>query len=299
MTSQKDSVGVIVARFQTTKLHKGHRSLIDEVRHRHNDVLVVLGTKPASESVHDPLDFATRALMVGRSYPAIRIAELKDSRSDELWSKKLDEIIFREFPGRDAVLYGSRDSFLPHYAGSHPSSEIAPVSCHTGTNCRNGVDKPRASEDFRRGAIYTAWNRWPVSFQTVDVVVIDHDHKHLLLGKRTEDGGRLRFVGGFVDPKDLSLEYAGRREVIEETGRIEIGHLHYLGSFRIDDWRYRGSEHQIMTALFATSFIFGAPRASDDLDGFEWVPWNDFRSRLVEEHAVLGEAVETYVNRLS
>jgi len=58
---------------------------------------------------NNPLDFAARKQMLQEVYSDIDVVYIKDSKSDELWSRKLDEVV-RDLigPSMTAVLYGSR-----------------------------------------------------------------------------------------------------------------------------------------------------------------------------------------------
>lgn len=294
---RNNAVGVAIGRFQTSELHFGHRFVLDRIFTDHEETLIVLGCTPARTSKRDPLDYETRKEMILAAYPTARVARLDDCGNDALWSRKLDELIANEFPGRSAILYGSWNSFIPQYSGAHLCTMLrSPNHTISATDIRSRVaQKPLESSDFRAGAIYASHHRKPVSYQTVDVAVLDYDKKRILLGARNRDQGLLRFIGGFVDPTDGSLEETARREVREETSGIEIGNLAYLGSFRVNDWRYRGKEDSILTAFFAARYVFGAPRPADDLDGLEWVPWEAFQTRLVEEHQALGEKLQAYL----
>lgn len=285
-----NTVGVIVARFQTTELHAGHRFLLDEVSERHPKMLVVLGSPQTwVATVKNPLDFATRRELVLRAYPNALIAEARDNRSNAIWSAKLDRIIREACPGHEPVLYGSRDSFLSYYTGKARRVELPPVEGACATDVRTDVTMhPSHTADFRAGAIYAAAMRPPIVYQAVDIAIIDRDRKRVLLGRKVEEEGRLRFIGGFVDTTDSSLEAAAKREAYEETSGLEIADLRYLGSERIDDWRYRKTSDRLMTAFFVATYVFGHAQASDDLDGLEWVDLDSFETRLVEAHHPLG-----------
>lgn len=293
---KQDHVGVVVARFQSPELHHGHRSLLNSVLDMHRDVLVILGRSEVQLSSHDPLDHETRVAMISAHYPNVRIIPLNDRRSNEEWSAALDALIAKEFPKRKVLLYGGRQSFIDAYSGTHEANVLEETPSISGTEFRNRVaESPRPTPDFRAGVIYASQKRFPISYQTVDVAVVNYDQGLVLLGKKKGDGGKLRFIGGFVDPKDESLERAAKREVIEETSHIEIDSLKYLGSFRVDDWRYKGKEDGIMTAFFAAHFIFGAPKAADDLDEVMWTPWQEITKVLVAEHQPLGATLTKHL----
>ena len=92
-----------------------------------------------------------------------------------------------------------------------------------------------------------------------------------LARKKNDPKGKWRFIGGFVDiNKDETLEEAVKREVLEETNSLGVGEPIYIGSAKIDDWRYRNEQDGIMTSLFVIPYLFGAPKATDDIDELEW-----------------------------
>jgi len=139
---------------------------------------------------------------------------------------------------------------------------------------------------------------YDTSFQTVDVIVVDKVRNCILFGKKKSEVGYC-MVGGFVDPKkDKTLEEAARRELIEETGiNMETSFPKYLGSFRVDDQRYRASRHKIMTAVFVVEYIFGAPKAGDDLDEVKWYRFQDINKRMltVKHYPVIKMLIEAEI----
>ncbi|MBI3510457.1 MAG: NUDIX hydrolase [Bacteroidetes bacterium] len=126
---------------------------------------------------------------------------------------------------------------------------------------------------------------FPTVFATVDIV-IRRDGK-LLLGRKPHQE-KFRFVGGFADPAlDNSYEDSAKREVKEETS-LDVQSVRYLGSTRIDDPRYRGTEHCIITHLFLAEEWSGEPKASDDIIELKWFGEKDISEKdFVAEHHVL------------
>ncbi len=296
------TIGVIIGRFQVDQPHEGHRNLIEQVHRHHGKVLIGLGCSPVKLSETDPLDFSTRAVMMQKEFPWATVLPVNDSPSDEIWSRSLDQLITETFKTEIPVLYGSRDSFIPHYRGKLKVVELETIRVPSGTEVRAQIaDHVRNSEDFRAGVIYACANRFPISYQTVDIAILRGVKKQVnsleglevLLGKKPWDGG-LRFVGGFVDPRDPTLEIAASREAREET-QLEISTPHYLGSHRINDWRYRERNDKILTAFFVARYVYGYARASDDIAQVQWVPLNSLPGVLIEEHRPLGEILLRHV----
>lgn len=102
--------------------------------------------------------------------------------------------------------------------------------------------------------------------------VHEKSYEVLLIQKKSElDGTFWRFPGGFVDPElDDSAEHAAKREAVEEVGEFETDKPKYIGSFKIDDPRYRTSAHKIITSFFELKYMWGKEAAGDDAAKCEW-----------------------------
>jgi bifunctional NMN adenylyltransferase/nudix hydrolase len=185
------------------------------------------------------------------------------------------------FPDKSAVLYGSRDSFLPHYHGVHDTEAFPVVGSHNATELRaEAAETPLPSKVFRAGVIYGIAKQRPITYPTVDVVVVDGD-KILLARKPAET--LFRFVGGFVDRTDVNWEMAARRELYEETKLSALG-MEYVCSQAVEDWRYKGLDNGIMTTLFMTYAWdqMGKPTASDDIAEVKYFNLKDLYSVTTE-----------------
>lgn len=281
--SQYD-LGVAIVRFQVHELHEAHRGLIDIVCKNHKKVIVFLGVSTIENTKNNPLDFATRKIMLQHHYPDIIILPLKDQRTNEKWSYIIDEQIKIPFGERTALLYGSRDSFIPYYKGKYKTTELITDTFVSGTEIRKQVSREiLASSDFRAGVIHANYSQRPVTYPTVDVVAYN-EKGQLLLGKKPNEL-KYRFIGGFVDRTDNSYEQAAKREFSEETGG-EIGDLEYVTSQKINDWRYKNEESGIMTTLYIGKFLFGPIKPSDDISELKWLNKDDIDidRDIMEEH---------------
>lgn len=293
-------IGVIIARFQVHKLHEGHIKFLDHVCANHKKVIVFLGIPQVGGTKSNPLDFATRKAMIQQSYPDVIILPHKDQRSDQRWSDNLDSEIRIPFGSKiTALLYGSRDSFIPHYKGKFPVVELVTDVYYSGTEVRNQVSKEILnSSDFRAGVIHATFAQWAVTYPTVDVVAYN-EKGQILLGKKPNED-LYRFIGGFVDRKDGCWEDAAKREFSEETGGCEIDGLKYVASEQINDWRYAGTEHGIMTTLFIGKFIMGRIQPSDDIAQLAWVYPHEINveTDIMIEHKSLFKQLLQYISKM-
>ena len=129
-------VGVIVGRFQTHYLHEGHIQLISHVLENHSQVIIMLGISRKQNSKRNPLDFTTRKLMIESQFTNVVILPIVDKRSDEHWSEELDRLVTLPFGPKKTLIYGSRDSFIPHYKGKNTVLELESSHQYNATNLR-------------------------------------------------------------------------------------------------------------------------------------------------------------------
>lgn len=286
----KKKLGVVIGRFQLHQLHDGHLALINYVKSRNERTIVYIGTSPVKLSQKNPLPFMCREDALQYAFKGLEVYPIMDHKSDDAWSAVLDEHLTNNFSEYDICLYGSRDSFIDNYKGKYRCEFIPHDPSHVpATTLRKGISKELIDdENFRKGIIWATLNRFPISYQCVDIACIKKvgDQKFILLGQK-EGESKWRLPGGFVDTTDTSLEYAATREFYEECGHgCSVDNFKYLGSFRIDDWRYRGEADQIMTALFKCDYIHGIAQASDDLKEVKWFDLSG-EVPLEPEHMIL------------
>lgn len=302
-TKKMTDVGVIVGRFQVPTLHEAHKDLIRTVCSRHNRVLIILGVSAIKASTRkNALDFDTRRKMIEWEFKSevasdkLSVYYIKNCKENETWAHKLDTIIDENITiGSTVTLYGSRDSFIKSYSphGKYECEELIPEVMVSGTEIRHAITRTtKNSPEFRAGAFWAATNRFPTVYTTVDVAVIKKEGEiiKLLLGRKGDES-KFRIVGGFADVRSESFEHDAKREVYEETNRMmEISEPKYLGSFNIDDWRYRDEDDKIRTLFFLSNYVFGTPEAADDIKEVKWfVLTKDFdaEANVEYEHVIL------------
>jgi len=284
--------GIIIGRFQVFELNPVHERLIESVRQKHLQAFVFLGSNPAP-SDRNPLDWEFRGHMFYEKYgDDIQVAEMPDLPDDRIWSQELDRRIMALRPEVPVTLYGSHDEFVDRYSGRFPVEPLdAIVADFSEDPVPVEADSPR---DFRAGALYASFSRFPTVYPTVDVAVFRNNYRELLLARK-ENETRFRLPGGFADPEDDSYEMAAMRELGEECGEIEVDALTYLGSCRIDDWRYRGSSDSVITHLYACILSDGEPAPDDDIAELRWFEMDKLQgSHFVPEHQPLFDMLEAY-----
>jgi bifunctional NMN adenylyltransferase/nudix hydrolase len=298
-----NTIGVIVARFQTPYLHEGHKALIDSVKANHNNLVIVLGISPVLGSRRNPLDFHTRERMIKKEYNDLVVLPLPNHPVDAQWSQNLDRLLTNTFPGANFRLYGSRDSFIPYYSGKFQTQQLAETGNHSSTLLREKIsDRVLDSEEFRTGIIYAYSNTYLKVYPTVDIALFRNNKTEILLGRKTIDN-KWRLLGGFSDPTDDSYEMAAKRELTEECGELDTTPMQYEGSFRVADWRYMNEPDQIITTLFSTDFVSGDPKGADDIADVKWFPVAEVEEMMLvkltasEHYAQLSRLIRKYLRK--
>lgn len=296
-------VGVLVGRFQNSYLHEAHKELIQRTLNSHPRVIIFLGLSPCRCTYNNPLDFAARKAMIEKEFPDVEVHYIEDVSSDEVWSNNLDKQISRIIgPTQKVILYGSKDSFIPHYSGKYSVVDLVPTTYISAKELRKSTGiKAKTSQEFREGVIWCVENQYPSVHPTVDIAIFNETLEELLLARKPNETN-WRFVGGFADVNSPSYEYDAKREVQEETG-IEVGDMVYVGSTTVNDWRYKYERNKIKTILFATKYLFGSPKADDDIAEVRWfklvnLDENDFVQTHVPLYKMLKEKMSIVASRL-
>jgi len=297
LKTETSDVGVIIGRFQIHELHAAHCDLIKTVCDRHQKVVIFLGLNAVGPTKNNPLDFECRKQMILEKFPDVIVLYIKDDPSDVQWSINLDFAIKDMLsPSQTAIIYGSRDSFISRYYGGFQTQELISEIQVSATEIRNSVkSKAINSPEFRAGVIWAKYNEYPIVYTTVDIAILNKRNQVLLVKKPNEK--LYRFLGGFSSGSCVTFEDDIIRETFEEAAIIILPPK-YVGSYIIDDWRYKSESNRIKT-IFFISHITGKLKAvaNDDIESVKWVSVSKLRKNIFEPcHRVLLDMFFNYVN---
>jgi bifunctional NMN adenylyltransferase/nudix hydrolase len=189
--------------------------------------------------------------MVHQAFPDSRllIASIPDHPlTYELWSEQLDVIIGGIFPDCQAVLYGSRDSFLPKYTGKYATAFVPALPGPSGTELRAGVSFPRTKAG-RAGAIHAVNDREPMAYARVALAVVDSAREQVLLYGAPETAGLLALFGGPMVADDVQVSTAASRHLCEAVAKPQISEPRLLGVQVIHEPVFRWTRDCAVTSL--------------------------------------------------
>ncbi len=293
--SIKKSTGIFIGRFQVFELNEVHIALFNQIFEAHSKVVVFLGSNPAP-SDQNPLDWIFRWKMLEEYFAEkMEVYEMPDLSDDRIWSQELDRRILELRPEGEVTLYGSEENFVERYSGRYKTSVMEAQDDDFEEDIIT-VDGVTSHRDFRAGVIYGTLRRFPTVYPTVDIAVFRNDFAEILLARKTNET-KYRLPGGFTDPTDMSYEEAAIRELGEECGEIMVEDLMYIGSARINDWRYQDSMDTIMTHIFVCEFVGGEPTANDDIAEVRWFDVTRLTEDVfIPEHRVLFQYLEEFLS---
>lgn len=295
---KQKGVGVVVGRFQTPKLHRGHHLVLNSANN-HDKLMVFVGVHRAPGSFRNEMDFESRKRMIQEAYPNAIILPIQDEKVDAYWTQKLDNLIHTVYPLAPATLYHGRNSFAPHYSGKNRVVDVGDRYDDNATELRERCyGKALNSSDFRAGQFYYSAQIFPRINPCVDVAItreIDGE-LHLALGAREAEPDLWRFPGGHVERTHENMEHTCKQEAAEETG-LEIGNIRYVCSRMINDWRDTRT-NGTMTTLFHCDYLFGALKGGDDISVAKWFPVKELKNvPLVSAHKELLEDFLAYIEK--
>jgi bifunctional NMN adenylyltransferase/nudix hydrolase len=165
-----NKLGVIIGRFQCPYFKSGYLHLISQVLHNHDldDIIILIGSAQEKFTLRNPLPYKIRKRIIEDDLKSraiglfylIEIYPLIDVPNDDYkWSDIVDKIVDYNLSKRKhlsgAILYGSRDSFIPYYHGKYETKYIEyNKNDLSSTEIRNSIDIEYC-EEFYNGIIWT------------------------------------------------------------------------------------------------------------------------------------------------
>lgn len=155
--NSRKKIGVIVGRFQTPYLHKGHLHLIETALKENDVVIIFIGvTRHGIRNDKNPYSYQFRGEVLeyhlSNNKDKFLISSIEDIPGDDrAWSILLDHTIVQKCRGHMLIkenndysaitLYGSRDSFLEVYKGGFTVKMIDSHGAYSSTAIREQLIK--------------------------------------------------------------------------------------------------------------------------------------------------------------
>jgi bifunctional NMN adenylyltransferase/nudix hydrolase len=279
----KKSLGVIVGRFQTAQITPGHQFLFDEVYKKHDTVVTFVGSKPPlyQPDEKNPLDFFSRKKMLMTYNPNLSVLSITDKGDDESWSDDLDKKIDEIRGTFDAILYGSRDSFISHYTGKFKTVELESNIIYSATSVRERIiQDAKDSDEFRAGVIYGLSNRIVSGIHCSYGLIVDSNSR-VLIGKRKGDKYYSLFGGMYSPEVDKTYSDTMKRTIREQLGsNIEIGNTKFLFDTQLEHWAYSSSNEKVHGNFFICKVAWGYARPNHEFEFVEWVTVKEFENKM-------------------
>lgn len=299
-------VAVIYLPFQLPRIDL-YETLLREILSKHTYVVFALPISKVSPTKHCPLSFSMREQMIRSSLSQyVNIVAVPNEKYFENQVKALHTAVENIWLTRQIHLY-TDTAFLEAYNGSWIVSKIQiderPIQNLIGKQLLLDIKDPQ--EAFRTGIIHAMNSQWPINWLTVDMAIIRRVDKkvQVLLGKKPGEK-KWRFVGGFKDRKDATIEDAVLREGGEEAlisginPRDVFKTPTYISSRNVNDWRYRNELDGITTVFYQVEFIGTEDqlKAGDDIEEIHWFGIDILHDYDFEgEHSLLFQDLKTII----
>ena len=299
-TETNEKVVAIIMSLQTPVVDDFYKSLVHSVQLDNKDAKLdlIIYTPAVVASKNTPFEYKTVEWMAVCAFDGVfsKIQQIKDCNDHEKWCSDLDALV-----PEGAVIYEFDDAILSaHEYDKLGKREVKILNSGLAAHeqeLREKNDSETQNLDFRRGMMHAVSIQYDTVFPTVDCVIFQDDTLSKIYMARKPDEKKWRFIGGFADPNDTSYSCAARREAKEETG-LDCVCFDWIGSAKIDDWRYRSERNKIITNIFAMKVVGGTPKPDDDIKEIKLVDVNELSFDDVQpEHHVILEKVKHYITK--
>lgn len=314
---------VFVGRFQP--FHFGHYELFKEALKRAETVLIVIGSYCKASDIENPWSAQQREAMIRAALTPDELAHVKflyvrDSwYVNNRWLTDVQQLVFEATDGcdDDKICIIGADNYFPqwkffhqkHIDGMPRATQVRGLYFTHDSAYKNLIHANVAKylEEFKTTESFkslkasfdylrdykSSWEGapFPVTFVTVDCVVIKSGHVLLVRRKGNPGRGQIALPGGFLNQAELIQEGA-LRELKEETG-IKVDKETLEGSIRdqrVFDYPNRSLRGRTITHAFLIDLGKGPlplVKGSDDADKAWWMSLSEFATReqdFFEDH---------------
>jgi len=309
---------VFISRFQP--FNNGHYQLVKEALKRAETLLIVIGSYKKASDIENPWSAEQREQMIRSSLSNeelehIKFLYVRDSfYVNNKWLTEVQQLVYQATDGCDdsKICLIGKDNLFPqwklfinkemnsHYKSSgirglyftHDSSykNFVPEQVHAYMEDFKNTDafsSLKATYDYVRD-YKASWSGapFPVTFVTVDCIVIKSGHVLTVRRKGNPGKGQIALPGGFLNTTETALAGA-LRELKEETG-IKVDKAVLEASVieqRAFDYPKRSVRGRTITHAFLIDLGNGPlppVKGQDDADKAWWMSLSEFASREEE-----------------
>ncbi len=314
---------VFIGRFQPP--HKAHIQVVRQALKEAERVIIIIGSARGARTIKNPWSYDERCAMMRACFnPAdnerISFAPARDYYySDNLWVTQVQQAVNMVSNGSSSVaMIGSYKDSSSYYIKYFPQWDFIPAKTDKSMNATDArtdlfeygtlnddlpaevaqwiindgqMNASRYEELKKEYAQITEYKKswsaapFPVTFNTVDAVVVQSGHVLVVRRKFSPGKGLLALPGGFIKQNE-TLKAACIRELKEETG-IRLPSVVLQSNIvdsKVFDHPGRSLRGRTITHAFCVRLADGdlpEVKASDDASDAFWLPLMDC-SRLEE-----------------
>jgi bifunctional NMN adenylyltransferase/nudix hydrolase len=309
---------VFIGRFQP--FHNGHYELFKEALKKAGTVLIVIGSYNKASDIENPFSASQReemirAALTDEEEAHVKFLYVRDSwYVNNKWLTDVQQQVYEATDGCDdekVCIIGAENYFpqwkfffqknidnMPHATTvrglyfTHDAAFKRHVHVNVATYLENfkntdAFKSLKASYDYLRD-YQTAWDGapFPVTFVTVDCVVIKSGHVLLVRRKGNPGKGQIALPGGFLNQME-AIQDGALRELKEETGiKVDKETLEAsITDSRVFDYPKRSLRGRTITHAFLIDLGNGPlpiVKGSDDADKAWWMSLSEFATRESE-----------------
>lgn len=326
---------VFIGRFQP--FHNGHYELLKEALNKASTVLVVIGSHKKAPDIENPFSSAQReeiirAALTSEEERRVKFLYVRDSwYVNNKWLTDVQHQVFEATDGCDdnkICIIGADNYFpqwefffqkniehMPHattiremyFTNTYYADHVHP---NVATYLENFVNTD-AFKDLKASYEYIKKYRfdwspprvpYPVTFVTVDSVVIKSGHVLVVRRKGFPGRGQIALPGGFLN-QDETIETGCLRELKEET-KIKLDKRILeasIADYKYFDYPKRSLRGRTVTHAFLIDLGDTGPlpivQGSDDADKAWWMSLSEFATREEEFFEDHFHIISHFVNK--